>query len=66
MPSWKSSAFYFRRMRKIGLAEGVIYMLVIATGIQYCMNWAAYFERRCASSSSFSSSFSSGSPSPRT
>jgi len=46
LPSWKSTAFYFRRMRKIGLAEGVLYLLVIVTGIQYCMNWAAFLERK--------------------
>jgi DnaJ family protein C protein 1 len=46
LPSWKSTAYYFRRMRKIGLAEGVLYLLVIITGIQYCVNWAAYLERK--------------------
>ena len=46
LPSWKSTAFYFRRMRKIGLGEGLLYLLVIVTGIQYCVNWAAYLERK--------------------
>jgi len=46
LPSWKTTAYYFRRMRKIGLAEGLLYLLVIVTGIQYCVNWAAYFERK--------------------
>jgi len=46
LPNWKSTAFYFRRMRKIGLLEGLLYLMLIATGIQYCMNWAAYLERR--------------------
>jgi len=46
LPNWKNPAFYFRRMRKIGLAEGLLYLLVIMTGIQYCVNWAAYFERK--------------------
>merc|ERR1712013_603914 len=46
LPNWKSTAFYFRRMRKIGLLEGLLYLLLIATGIQYCMNWAAYLERK--------------------
>jgi len=45
LPDWRMPAFYFRRMRKIGLAEGMLYLLVIATAIQYCMNWAAYYER---------------------
>jgi len=46
LPNWKNPAFYFRRMRKIGLAEGLLYLLVIVTGIQYCVNWAAYYERK--------------------
>merc|ERR1711997_339005 len=46
LPNWRSPAFYFRRMRKIGLAEAVLYLVLIATGIQYCMNWAAYYERK--------------------
>jgi len=46
LPNWRNPAFYFRRMRKIGLAEGLLYLLVIVTGIQYCVNWAAYYERK--------------------
>ena len=46
LPNWRNPAFYFRRMRKIGLAEGLLYLIAIATGIQYCMNWAAYYERK--------------------
>lgn len=46
LPNWKNPAFYFRRMRKIGLAEGLLYLLLIVTGIQYCVNWAAYYERK--------------------
>lgn len=46
LPDWRMPAYYFRRMRKIGLAEGLLYLLVIATGIQYCMNLAAHWERK--------------------
>lgn len=46
LPDWRMPAYYFRRMRKIGLAEGLAYLIVIATMIQYCMNWAAYYERK--------------------
>jgi len=45
LPNWKTTAYYFRRMRKIGLAEGLAYVLAIVTVIQYCVNWAAYWER---------------------
>jgi len=46
LPDWRMPVYYFRRMRKIGLAEGLAYLLVIATLIQYCMNWAAHWERK--------------------
>ncbi len=45
LPDWRSPVFYYRRMRKIGLAEGLAYVLVIATVFQYFMAWAAYWER---------------------
>ena len=32
LPNWRNPVFYFRRMRKIGLAEGLLYLIVIATG----------------------------------
>ena len=27
LPDWRMPAYYFRRMRKIGLAEGLLYLL---------------------------------------
>jgi len=46
LPNWRTPAFYFRKMRAIGLAEGLLYLLMIATLIQYFMNKAAHWERR--------------------
>jgi len=46
LPNWKSPVFYYRRMRKIGLLEGLAYLTVIASFIQYAMHWAAYYERK--------------------
>jgi len=46
LPDWRMPAFYFRKMRKINLAEGLLYLLVISTLIQYAMNKAAHWERR--------------------
>lgn len=46
LPNWKNPVFYFRKMRKIGLAEGLLYVLVIVTVCQYFINWAAYLERK--------------------
>jgi len=46
LPNWRSPAFYFRRMRKIGLAEAVLYLFVIITAFQYCIHKAHYWEKR--------------------
>ena len=46
LPDWRMPVFYYRRMRKVGLAEGLAYLLAIATVIQYAVNWAAYWERK--------------------
>ena len=43
LPDWRMPVFYMRRMRKVGLAEGVAYLLVFATVIQYAVKWASYF-----------------------
>lgn len=46
LPDWRMPVFYYRRMRKMGLAEGLTYLFVIVTVCQYFVNWAAYAERR--------------------
>ena len=45
LPDWRSPAFYFRRMRKIGLAEALVYIFVIFTVFQYFINKAHYWEK---------------------
>ena len=46
LPDWRSPVFYYRRMRKIGLLEGLAYLFVITTVFQYCIYWAHYWERK--------------------
>ena len=46
LPDWRMPVFYMRRMRKVGLAEGLAYLLVFATVIQYAVNWASYWEKK--------------------
>ena len=46
LPDWRSPVFYYRRMRKIGLMEGLAYLFVIFTVFQYCIYWAHYWERK--------------------
>eukprot|EP00095_Tigriopus_kingsejongensis_P010179 maker-scaffold105_size367834-snap-gene-1.16 protein:Tk10179 transcript:maker-scaffold105_size367834-snap-gene-1.16-mRNA-1 annotation:"dnaj homolog subfamily c member 1" len=46
LPDWRMPIFYYRRMRKMGLAEGVAYLAVIVTIFQYILHWVAYWERK--------------------
>ena len=46
LPDWRRPIYYYRRMRKLGLAEGIAYTLIITTIIQYFINWAAYWEKK--------------------
>ena len=46
LPDWRMPVYYMRRMRKMGLAEGLAYLAAIVTVCQYFINWAAYWERK--------------------
>ena len=46
LPDWRMPIYYIRRMRKMNLAEGVVYLVLIVTVCQYFVNWAAYWERK--------------------
>ncbi len=46
LPDWRMPVFYYRRMRKMGLAEGLAYIFGIVTVCQYFINWAAFWERK--------------------
>ncbi len=46
LPDWRMPVFYYRRMRKMGLAEGLAYIFGIFTVCQYFINWAAFWEKR--------------------
>jgi len=45
LPDWRMPIYYFRRMRKMGLAEGLAYLFGIATVCQYFINKAAFWEK---------------------
>eukprot|EP00096_Caligus_rogercresseyi_P011468 TRINITY_DN4510_c0_g1_i2.p1 TRINITY_DN4510_c0_g1~~TRINITY_DN4510_c0_g1_i2.p1 ORF type:complete len:499 (+),score=199.38 TRINITY_DN4510_c0_g1_i2:50-1546(+) len=45
LPSWRNPVFYYRRVRKMGLAEGIAYLFLIVSICQYLIHWAAYWER---------------------
>ncbi|XP_050345406.1 uncharacterized protein F54F2.9 [Nymphalis io] len=46
LPNWRSAVYYYRHVRKMGLAEGSIILFVIITFGQYAVGWAAYLEKR--------------------
>ena len=46
LPDWRSPAFYFRRMRKIGLVEALLYIFVLITVFQYFIHKAHHWEKK--------------------
>lgn len=49
LPDWRMPAFYDKKIqvvRHIGLLEGIITLLVLATVIQYGLHWASYLETK--------------------
>ncbi|XP_059045218.1 uncharacterized protein F54F2.9 [Achroia grisella] len=46
LPNWRSAVYYYRHVRKMGLAEGSIILFIIITFGQYAVGWAAYIEKR--------------------
>lgn len=46
LPNWKSAVYYYRRARKMGLAEMSLILFVILTVGQYLVSWAVYLEKK--------------------
>lgn len=46
LPNWKSALYYYRRVRKMGLAEMSFIVFMILTIGQYIVSWAAYAEKK--------------------
>jgi DnaJ family protein C protein 1 len=46
MPNWRSAIYYYRKARKVGLAEGAILLFVITTVCQYIVSWGVYLEKK--------------------
>nr|AON96580.1 DnaJ-like protein subfamily C member 1 [Bicyclus anynana] len=46
LPNWRSAVYYYRHVRKMGLAEGSLILFIIITFGQYAVGWAAYAEKR--------------------
>lgn len=46
LPNWKSAVYYYRKARKMGLAEGSILLFIIITIGQYVVAWGVYIEKK--------------------
>uniref|UniRef100_A0A336MK67 CSON000418 protein n=1 Tax=Culicoides sonorensis TaxID=179676 RepID=A0A336MK67_CULSO len=55
LPNWKSALYYYRRMRKMSIAEAVAIFFVIVTIAQYLFAWAAYVEKKYTAEQVFGS-----------
>ncbi|XP_055298276.1 uncharacterized protein F54F2.9 [Sitodiplosis mosellana] len=55
LPDWRSAMYYYRRYRKMGLAEMVGLVFVIFTIGQYIVAWAVYAEKKYTAEEIFGS-----------
>lgn len=46
LPNWKSAVYYYRKARKMGLAESSILLFIIVTICQYIVAWGVYIEKK--------------------
>lgn len=54
LPNWKSALYYYRRVRKMGLAEMAALLFAIITVGQYIVAWAVYAEKKYTAVSALS------------
>uniref|UniRef100_A0A224YLJ1 DnaJ-like protein subfamily C member 1 n=1 Tax=Rhipicephalus zambeziensis TaxID=60191 RepID=A0A224YLJ1_9ACAR len=46
LPDWRQPVYYYRRVRKMGIAELSFFLVVLLTLGQHVLAWAAYWERK--------------------
>jgi DnaJ family protein C protein 1 len=46
LPNWKSAVYYYRKARKMGLAESSILLFILITIGQYVVAWGVYIEKK--------------------
>nr|XP_050034936.1 dnaJ homolog subfamily C member 1-like [Dermacentor andersoni] len=46
LPDWRQPVYYYRRVRKMGVAELSFFLVVLLTLGQHVLAWAAYWERK--------------------
>lgn len=45
LPDWKQAVYYYRRVRKMGLAEILLLLFVMVSVGHYLFGWAVYLEK---------------------
>ncbi len=45
LPDWRQPIYYFRKVKKMGLAELAVLLLVVSTIGHYVVSWAVYLEK---------------------
>ncbi|KAJ8878496.1 hypothetical protein PR048_019074 [Dryococelus australis] len=46
LPDWRQAVYYYRRVRKMGLAEMLVILSILLTIGQYGVAWASYVEKK--------------------
>lgn len=46
LPNWRSAVYYYRHVRKLGLAEACVILTFIISLGQYLVGWASYLEKK--------------------
>jgi DnaJ homolog subfamily C member 1 len=46
LPNWRQAVYYYRKARKMGVAESSILLFIIITVCQYIVSWGVYFEKK--------------------
>lgn len=46
LPDWRQPVYYYRRVRKMGMTELLLFLVILITLGQHVVAWAAYWERK--------------------
>lgn len=46
LPDWRQPVFYYRRVRKMGILEFLVFIFVIFTVGHFIIAWSIYLERK--------------------
>lgn len=46
LPDWRQPVYYYRRVRKMGFVEFLVFIIVIFTVGHFIIAWSVYLERK--------------------